>query len=447
MYPIKAGADVGRTRVIGLIAMMSSCVGAAPQLQPEDAAFARVVRIYDVIRDGYAEPVDMSALAQAALDAVRKRAGLDAQPSSYCAGRESAAPRGSIPAGLAGVAQAFRCATVPERSQSGDADELADAAISAMASRLDKSTHWYSAREIAELNPKSNGNAFVGLTLQEQPGGFVVVGSLPTTPAAQAGIEDGDKIAAIDGLGTAGLQLSQVVDKMRGVEGSSLTLTVQRGTEPTRDVTLIRKIIPAIDLALAIERRGSVLILHLHSLPSAIADAVNARISEQGSGMTGIILDLRDNAGGRLDQAIELADLFLDKGVIVTSRGRSERDVETYRARKGQVAAGIPLVVLVNHATAAGAEIIAAALQDNKRAIILGEKTLAVGTVQTLFPLPNKSALRMTTSYEYRANGQRLVDAPVMPDCPSNATPAALLNDAVEVAPKGSASCPSRGAP
>jgi carboxyl-terminal processing protease len=138
---------------------------------------------------------------------------------------------------------------------------------------------------------------------------------------------------------------------------------------------------------------------------------------------------------------LSIADVFLDEGVIVTSRGRSERDVEKWWAKKGQIAPNASLVVLVNASTAAGAEIIASALQDNKRAIVVGQKTHGAGTVQTVLLIDATHVLRLTTSYEYRANNKRLVDAPIIPDCQSDLKKIDLLNLALAVAENGAKAC------
>jgi len=400
------------------------------------------VRSFELIREYYAPPVEMESLARAALIAIHNSAPVNDE--MRCAAGNSAVVRDASPKEFTDVARAFRCAAPGADSDPIAADALADTAIAAMVSRLDKQTRFLTPLKVQRLVPTSEDRASVGLTLESRPEGFFVVGARPTTPAGAAGIREGDKLIAIEGIPAARLSLSDVIEKLRGAEGSPVNLTMQRAGSPACTVTLSRKLISALDSALEFVRRGSALIIHIQGMPKGIAEAVKTGMSSELFVPTTIIIDLRNNSGGRLDQAIELADLFLDEGTIVTSRGRGKRDVETYRARKGQVAPGVPMIVVVNHGTAAGAEIVASSLQDNNRAIVLGEPTLGAGSVQTLMPLGRDYFLSFTTSFEYRPNGNMLMQAPVIPDCQSDAEPDSQWDLAIEVGAKGLTSCPHR---
>lgn len=196
-----------------------------------------------------------------------------------------------------------------------------------------------------------------------------------------------------------------------------------------------------IDDSLAMDRRDTVLILRLKSLPAGVARRLEDGIRAQGRGARAIVLDLRDNPGGLLEEAVAVADLFLDHGTIVTMRGRLPTDIAVHRAARGQVAPKLPIIALVNGQTAAGAEIIAAALQDNKRAIVIGQRSHGLGSVQTLFQTDGNHALKLTTAHGYRPNGRRLSDDPVMPDCQNDLDPVALMEEATTFVAMGAAPC------
>ena len=230
---------------------------------------------------------------------------------------------------------------------------------------------------------------------------------------------------------------------MRGPIGSKVRLTIKRGITLQKDIDLERiKIIS--DAELEVERIENVLIIRLSSIPSGIAETLKRMTADLLPMSKGIILDLRNNSGGLLDESISLADEFLDKAIIVTSRGRTDRDVERWWARKGQIASGLPIVVLVNATTASGAEVIAGALQDNGRATIVGQKTFGAGSVQSLILIDQDHVLKLTTSNEYRPNGERLTDAPIIPDCVTGLKRDDLLKFALAIVKQaGKRLCPT----
>jgi carboxyl-terminal processing protease len=267
-----------------------------------------------------------------------------------------------------------------------------------------------------------------------------VVATAFSAPAERAGIRKGDDLIAIDGITTAQFSFGDVLRKLRGSEGSLITLTIRRPNGSTEEFPLSRAITSALDAALKIERRGPVLVLRLSVLPSGTTQRVSSALA-QNSDASALVIDLQDNGGGLLSEAVTFSDLFLDQGIIVTSKGRDKRDVETFRADKKQLAKGIPILLLVNESTAAGAEIIAAALQDNGRATVFGRTTAGAGSVQTLIPVGMQRALRFTTSQDYRADGRRLSEAPVAPNCASNLDTSTLLDRSVIIARTAPRSC------
>lgn len=411
-----------------------------PVLAQSYSGSARLETVFATIRASYATPLDMASLADAAIAEIRRIAALDDEAWSRCTAQAAPAQVPRPPAELAGIDAALQCAALDPKDPAA-ADKMVDAAIGAMVAKLDARSRWLAPEAVEK--PGTVARASVGLTLQRRKADVAVLRVAPDGPAGQAGIARGDAIIAIDGVATAGLSIDDILPKLRGIEDSLVTLSVQKPDGQMREVPLHRGIVRAPDLEFETERRGPVLVLRLSGMSPGTTEAVSRAIASQRNALSAVILDLRDNTGGLLSESIALADLFLDKGVIVTSRGQGKNDVEIYRARKGQVAPALPVILLVNHVSAAGAEILAAALQDNKRALVLGETSAGIGDVQTIIPVDRDHMLRLTTSHEYRADGRRLADAPVTPDCPGGGDPDRLLDAAVAIGAKGLASCPT----
>jgi carboxyl-terminal processing protease len=421
----------------GAIALGCVLLGSASGAeQPSNLAIARLTRAFEIIRDDYVSAVETKFLTDAAIAAVRQRSESREGDWAKCieVAASSALPK-KFPAALKPLMDALNCA---DFSKSTDhADTMVDVALEAMVSKLDDRSEWLGPDDLT-ATPATFGS--VGLSLIKQSDKFTVVRTGARTPGRLAGIEEGDVLLAIDGVTVASLTLDQIIERCRGIIGSQVTLTVKRGDSPSRDIIIKREKISS-DAEIEIERVGNVLIVHFTSFPLGARDTFQKLMISQLSGVRGIILDLRNNAGGLLDETLLIADDFLDKAPIVTSRGRTASDIEKWWARKGQIAPGLPVVVLVNANTASGAEIVASALQDNKRAIIMGQRTFGAGTVQTLLAVDAFHALKITTSIEYRPNGAPLTDA-VGPDCETDLKKRDLINFALGAISNGGKNCP-----
>ncbi len=239
------------------------------------------------------------------------------------------------------------------------------------------------------------------------------------TPASRAGIKSGDFLTAINGLSIVGLPLSDAVKEMRGPVGTDLTITVVREGEDSFDVTLTRENIRPASVRSRAE--GDVGYVRISAFNERTAESLDEAIAdvrrELGGSMKGLVIDLRDNPGGLLDQAIEVSSRFLDGGEIVSTRGRRPEDVARYNARRAKRAPNVPTVVLINNGSASAAEIVAGALQDRERATVLGVTSFGKGSVQTVIPLgPGKGAIRLTTSRYYTPAGRAIQGSGIEPD-------------------------------
>jgi carboxyl-terminal processing protease len=245
-----------------------------------------------------------------------------------------------------------------------------------------------------------------------------VVSPFDDTPAAAAGIQSGDYITHLDGEAVLGLTLSEAVEKMRGPVDSDISLTIQRANQESFDVTLTRAIIKI--QSVRSQLHGDIGYIRITSFSEQTAtgheNAITKMKAEAGDKLQGIVLDLRNNPGGLLDQAIAVSDAFLEKGEIVSTRGRHEDQAQRYNAREGDMAAGLPLVVLINGGSASASEIVAGALQDHHRAILLGTKSFGKGSVQTIIPLPGHGAIRLTTARYYTPSGRSIQALGIDPD-------------------------------
>jgi carboxyl-terminal processing protease len=239
------------------------------------------------------------------------------------------------------------------------------------------------------------------------------------TPAARAGIKSGDYLTAIEGQSIVGLTLNDAVKQMRGAVGSNISITVVReGVEPF-DVTLTRENIrPDVVKSKTVGDVGYVRIATFNERTSDELDKALDKVRKDSKGpLKGLVLDLRDNPGGLLEQAIEVSSRFLPGGEVVSTRGRRPEDVERYNARRGDRFPNLPVVVLINNGSASAAEIVAGALQDRGRAKIMGTTSFGKGSVQTIIPLgPNKGAMRLTTSRYYTPSGKSIQGAGIEPD-------------------------------
>ncbi len=303
-----------------------------------------------------------------------------------------------------------------------DSKKLIEAAINGMLTSLDPHSSYLNAEDAADMNTQTRGE-FGGLGIEvTQEDGFVkVISPMDGTPAAKAGLLAGDFITHVDGESVQGITLDEAVDKMRGEVGTDIVVTIVRPdvAEPF-DVTMTRDTIKIV----AVKSRvvGNVAVLRVTTFSdqtfSGLEAAMVKSIEELGGieKVTGFVLDLRNNPGGLLKQSILVADAFLEKGEIVSTRGRDAADSTRDNATPGDLAQGKPMVVLINGGSASASEIVAGALQDQRRAIVVGTKSFGKGSVQTLVPLKDGGQMRLTTARYYTPSGRSIQSLGVMPD-------------------------------
>jgi carboxyl-terminal processing protease len=300
--------------------------------------------------------------------------------------------------------------------------ELIDAAIQGMVSNLDPHSSYMDAKMYGDMQITTKGQfGGVGIEVTQDEGGLIkVISPIDGTPASRAGIKTGDRIAGIDGSSIAGLPLNEAIDKMRGPSGSKITLTILReGEKKPFDVTLVRAIV-SVDAA-TFRREGDIGYIRLPGFNEQTAEGLEHAVRDLkkqiGPGIKGYVLDLRNNPGGLLDQAIQVSDDFLNSGEIVSTRGRHPEDTQRYDAKGGDVTDGKPVVVLINGGTASASEIVSGALQDHKRATIIGMTSFGKGSVQTIIPLgESRGALRLTTARYYTPSGHSIQAEGIVPD-------------------------------
>ena len=303
-----------------------------------------------------------------------------------------------------------------------DASELIEAAIDGMLTSLDPHSSYLSPEDAQQMQVQTRGE-FGGLGIEvTQEEGFVkVVSPMDGTPADDAGVEAGDFITHVDGESMLGLTLDEAVDRMRGPVGSEIIITIAReGEQEPFDVTIIRDTIEL--QAVRARTEGEAVVLRVTTFndkttPNLI-DKLKAQVEELDGmeNVTGFVLDLRNNPGGLLTQAIRVSDAFLEKGEIVSTRGRNPQDGDRFNATPGDLAEGKPIVVLINGGSASASEIVAGALQDHRRAIVVGTKSFGKGSVQTVMPLRGDGAMRLTTARYYTPSGRSIQALGVSPD-------------------------------
>ncbi|GMG82489.1 S41 family peptidase [Paralimibaculum aggregatum] len=302
-----------------------------------------------------------------------------------------------------------------------DEQALIEAAINGMLASLDPHSSYLPPENFEDMREQTRGE-FGGLGIEvTMENSFVkVVAPIDDTPAAEAGLQAGDFITHIDGESVLGLTLSDAVDKMRGPVGSEIIITISReGEEEPFDVTIVRDVITIRAVRARVE--GNVGILRITAFNENTTESLEAAIDEIASelpadDLIGYVIDLRNNPGGLLSQAISVSDAFLDEGEIVSTRGRNLEEAERRDARPGDLAQGKPLVVLINEGSASASEIVAGALQDQRRAIIVGAKSFGKGSVQTVMRLGDKGAMKLTTARYYTPSGRSIQALGIEPD-------------------------------
>jgi carboxyl-terminal processing protease len=299
-------------------------------------------------------------------------------------------------------------------------EKLIEGAISGMLKTLDPHSSYKNPDDYKELQVESKGSSGgIGIEITIHEGALTVVTAYEGAPAYESGIQSGDQIIRMDGELTKEMTLIEAVRKLRGPKGTKVVLTIVREefTKP-KDFVITKATVAIKSVRTRILEPGYGYIRLSQFQSSTLRDLSQAltKLEKENKPMKGLVLDLRNNPGGLLDQAVKVSDEFLDEGLIVYTGGRLKSQDMRFEAHKNTSPHAYPIVVLVNEGTAAGAEIVAAALQDHKRAVILGGKTYGQGSIQTVMPLRNGGALRLTTAMIYRPIGQPIQEEGITPD-------------------------------
>lgn len=314
--------------------------------------------------------------------------------------------------------------TVLERIRADYVEEVSDedlikAAINGMLTSLDPHSSYLDEKGRERLDVDTKGE-FGGLGIEvTMEGGYVkVVSPIDDTPAANAGLQPNDLIVALDGKPVRGMTLANAVEHMRGKVGEKIVLTIRRGDQAPFDVDVIRDVIKISPVRSRAE--GNIGYVRITSFSRQtepnLAKAIDKLKGELGDKLEGFIIDLRNNPGGLLDQAIAVTDAFLDKGEIVSTRGRDKKKAQRHNASPGDLTGGLPIVVLINGGSASASEIVAGALQDHGRAILVGQKSFGKGSVQTVQRVPGHGAVRLTIARYYTPSGRSIQATGIEPD-------------------------------
>lgn len=301
-----------------------------------------------------------------------------------------------------------------------DKAEAIDAAINGMLASLDPHSSYLDADAFSDMQVQTSGEyGGLGLEVTMEDGLVRVVAPIDDTPGSRAGLKSGDLLTAIDGKPIFGGSLNESVDKMRGEVGTDITLTVLRKGEEPFDVTITREVIRPPSVTYSVKE--SVGYMRISTFNERTYEGLNEAVKEFSAmprtDLKGVIIDVRNNPGGILEQAIDVSGAFLDGGEVVSTRGRDTKDIKRYNAKRGDRLKGVPLAVLINGGSASAAEIVAGALQDRKRATIIGMTSFGKGSVQTITPLgADLGAIRLTTARYYTPSGKSIQATGIEPD-------------------------------
>ena len=299
-------------------------------------------------------------------------------------------------------------------------ETLVEGAINGMLTALDPHSNYLNAKNFNDMKVQTRGEfGGLGIEVSMENGLVKVVSPIDDTPAAHAGLKPGDLITNLDGTPVQGLTLPDAVEKMRGPVNSDINLTIRREGRDPFDVKLTRAVIriQSVRSHLEGDNIGYVRITSFNEQTDVgLNNAMKNLKATANNKLIGVVLDLRNNPGGLLDQAVAVSDAFLDKGEIVSTRGRRSDDAQRYNARPGDIAAGLPVAVLINGGSASASEIVAGALQDHHRAILIGTKSFGKGSVQTIIPLAGHGAMRLTTARYYTPSGRSIQAKGIDPD-------------------------------
>jgi carboxyl-terminal processing protease len=298
--------------------------------------------------------------------------------------------------------------------------EVIEAAINGMLTSLDPHSGYMNPRTFRDMQVQTRGEfGGLGIEVTQENGYIKVISPIDDTPAFRAGVKAGDLITHIDGRSVQGLTLNEAVERMRGAPRTEIKLTIRReGQSQPLQMTIVRDIIRIQSVrARLVDDVGYVRITSFNEqTDQGLRRAVQQLRSQGGARLKGLVIDMRNNPGGLLDQAVAVADDFLEQGEIVSTRARRAEDAQRYNAKPGDIAAGLPLVVLINGGSASASEIVAGALQDHRRAVVIGTRSFGKGSVQTVMPLPGNGAIRLTTARYYTPSGRSIQATGIEPD-------------------------------
>ena len=298
--------------------------------------------------------------------------------------------------------------------------DLIENAINGMLTGLDPHSSYMNAKSFRDMQVQTRGEfGGLGLEVTSENGIIRVVSPIDDTPAARAGVKAGDLITMLDGQTVQGLTLNEAVDKMRGPAGSQIRLTIKReGVNTPIELAMQREVIRIQVVRSRLE--GDIGYIRLTSFNEQTDPGLRKAFGElkqkAGGTLRGIVLDLRNNPGGLLDQAVSVSDDFLDQGEIVSTRSRHPEESQRWNAKNGDITGGLPVVVLINGGSASASEIVAGALQDHRRAVVVGTRSFGKGSVQTVMPLPGNGAMRLTTARYYTPSGRSIQGLGITPD-------------------------------
>ena len=313
---------------------------------------------------------------------------------------------------------------VMERAKLNYVEEVSDkklieSAINGMLTSLDPHSSYLDADSFNYMSEQTKGKFGLGIEVTMDNGLVKVVSPIDDTPAAKAGIKAGDYITNINGETVVGMSLNDAVSKMRGKVGEKVKLSIRRVNSKPIELTIKRQEIKIQSVKNEI-KEDSIVYIRISSftedVDKSVSEAITKAKKKLKNKLLGIVIDVRNNPGGLLDQAVDVSDLFLEKGEIVSTRSRNEADTVKYMANEGDIAKGLPIVVIINEGSASASEILAGALQDHHRAIILGEKSFGKGSVQTVIPLRDYGAMRLTTARYYTPSGRSIQAKGIEPD-------------------------------
>ncbi|WP_415288849.1 S41 family peptidase [Brevundimonas sp. S1H14] len=301
-----------------------------------------------------------------------------------------------------------------------DNKKLIEAALQGMMTALDPHSNYMPAKAFGDLRERTSGEySGVGLTITSEGGLVKVISPMDDSPAGRAGVQAGDVISAVNGQNAAGLSVSEVSDKLRGATGTSVTITFLRDGEEPREVVLTREVIKVESVTGRLEGDfGYLRISTFNENTGRELTETIERLKREKPGLKGYVLDLRNNGGGLLTAAIDVSDAFLERGEIVSQRGRKPEDIERYAAKPGDLTGSLPVVVLINYGSASASEIVAGALKDQERATVVGLTSFGKGSVQTVIPLRGgrDGALSITTARYYTPSGRSIQKIGIEPD-------------------------------